>query len=133
MSTTISAVAGTTGTGLGTSRHVVYAINDGAWWAFAFTGTQVLSTWRSTDRVTWTAGATHTLAFVHSSEGRNLSAVVLDSNGIDVVHIGLLFRYSGTNLKTYAVRATISAGTLTFHSTDSQVQSIANDTDLDSQ
>ena len=120
MSTTIATVAGTTGSGLGTERHIIYAVNSARWWAFAFTSTNVISTWYSSDGSSWTAGATHTLGANHNSEGRSLAVAYKNISGVDVVHIG----YIGGTLTAatpWLVRATISSTTITFHTSDTQL------------
>src|SRR5262252_3674908 len=128
MSTTISAVAGTTGSGLGSERHIAWAPNSQLWWAFAYTGTNVVSSWYSSDGSSWTAGATHTLAQAHNSEGRNLAVTIKSISSVDCVHIGLIYK-SGTSLGANALRATVSGTTLTYHSSDSTVASATGDGD----
>jgi hypothetical protein len=118
MSTTIATVAGTNGSGLGTDRHVVYATNSALYWAFAYTGTNVLSSWYSADNVSWTAGATHTLANAHNSEGRNLGVGIASIGAIDVIMIGLAYKVSTDSIGQNVLRATVAGTTLTYHTSE---------------
>lgn len=129
MSTTIAAVAGTTVSGLGTSRHVIYGTNSGYYWAFAFTGTSVLSTYYSTDNTSWSAGATHTLTNAHNSEGRNLAVSCKAIGSYDVVHIAIAFKVGTTQIGMHTIRATIVGTTFTFHSSETTFNSGTTDPD----
>lgn len=129
MSTTIAAVAGTNGSGLGSSRHVIYGTNSGYWWAFVFTGTNVLSTYYSTDNTSWSAGATRTLSNAHNSEGRNLAVVCKAIGSYDVVHIAIIFKVGSTQIGAHAIRATIVGTTLTFHSSETTLNAGTVDAD----
>lgn len=129
MSTTIAAVAGTTSSGLGNTRHVIYGVNSGYWWAFAFTGTNVLSTYYSSDNSSWSAGAFHTLAHAHQSEGRNLSVAYKTLGSYDVVHIAIAFKVGSTQIGLSTIRATIVGTTLTFHSSETVLSSGGTDSD----
>lgn len=120
MSTTIATLAGTTGSGLGTSRHIIFGINDNQYWAFGLTSTNVLSSWSSPDGLTWTAGATHTLSHTHNSDGRNLTIGYQSINSIDTVLI--YYNYVSANVVwPVAVRATIQSGVIAYHSTDTDL------------
>src|SRR6266571_3746766 len=125
MSTTIAAVAGTTGSGLGSARHVIYAQNSGNWWAFSFTSINVLSSWYSPDNVSWTASTTKTLGNLHLSEGRNLQvAYKLIGGSTDVVAIAYEISVSGSN-QVFAFRATISGATITYHTSETSIGATA--------
>jgi hypothetical protein len=118
MSATIGTIAGATG--LGSARQVVWAPISQLWWAFQFTGTTTLASWYSSDGSSWTAGATKTLAAVHSSEGRDLQVYCKSISNIDTVW----FTYVETPAviySQYALRATISGTTLTYHTTDTKI------------
>ena len=126
MSTTIATLAGTTGSGLGSARHVVWAPGGRLWWAFGFTGTTALSSWSSSDNSPpWTAGATHTLGHAHASEGRNLQVVCeLSSSNLDIVHV--VYEVSTpSGHEVYTLRGTIAGGTLTWHTSETTVGNVA--------
>jgi len=124
MSTTIAAVAGTTGSGLGSARHVIYAQNSGNWWAFSFTSINVLSSWYSPDNVSWTASTTKTLGNLHLSEGRNLQVAYKLIGSLDVVAFTYEISVSGGN-QVFEFRATIGGTTITYHTAESSIGSTA--------
>jgi hypothetical protein len=119
VSTTIATAAGT---GLGTERQVFQARNSGLWIAFGFTGTNVLACWTSSDNVTWTAGATHTLGHNHNSEARNL-LVAYDLHGsLDVFQVVYVIDVNNAPA-AFTIRATLSGGTLTWHASETTIGS----------
>ncbi len=126
MSSTIAAVAGTNNSGLGSERHVVYAINSARWWAFGFTGTLTLASWYSADGITWTAGATQALAHVHNSEGRNLSVGYANVSNTDVVHFSLPHKIL-TNIAWSTIRATISGTVISYHTVETVLNTGSTD------
>jgi hypothetical protein len=128
MSTTVDVVGSSNGC-LGTSRNVIYAVNSGYWWVFAFDSTNLLSTYYSSNGITWLAGATYTLANAHVGEGRNFSVGYKNISGVDVVHIAIVFQ-NGTSLGLKELRATINGTTITFHSVEKTLN--AGNTDNDS-
>lgn len=129
MSVTIATVAGTSGTGLGSERHIIYAVNSGNFWAFAWTGTTVLASWYSPDGTIWTASTTTSAFPAHHSEGRGLSVGYKNIAGRDVVYI----LQSDNCVSTMAghsasvLRATISGTTITYHTTATSLITGAND------
>jgi hypothetical protein len=129
VSSTIAAVAGTNNSGLGSERHVVYAINSARWWAFGFTGTLTLASWYSADGVTWTAGATQTLAHAHNGEGRNLSVAYKNIGNRDVVHLSLPHKILTTNIAWSVIRATISGTVITYHTVETVLNTGTSDAD----
>src|SRR5690348_3988524 len=124
--TIASSVPGAHATGLGNQDHQLY---DGTrWWIFYFTSTNVLSCSYSSDYVTWTPGATKTLANNHNSEGRNFSVAFQNISGNLVVQCVLSYKLSSTSRKIYQLRGTISGTTLTW-GTETQVGSTATFSD----
>lgn len=120
MSTTIATLAGTTGSGLGTERHAIWAVNDAQYWAFGFTSTSTLATWSSPDGLVWSAGATHALGHAHGSEGRNLTIGYQSINSIDTFLIQ--YNYVASNVVwPEAVRATVQSGVIAYHATDTDL------------
>lgn len=94
MTATIATVTGATGaqaSGNGTQAHIVYATNSRVWWAFYVdpAAPTVLCSAYSADLVTWTAGATVTLANAvgNIGDGRYISAAYASIGGADVVHL----------------------------------------------
>lgn len=114
--TIVSGAPGTNATGMCTQTHLIYATNSARWWLFFFSGTQTLATMWSSDFVTWTAGATLTLAHPHNSEGRNLGVAYANLSSNDVVHIGVSYQNSTTSHQHFHVRATISGSTISYSS-----------------
>lgn len=102
-------------TGRPTQNHLIYAVNDAAWWMFYIDGTTTtLQTKRSTDLVTWTAKNSLTLANSNGGEGLNFAVAYKNISSNDVVHLQISYRLSDTSKKTYNSRATISAAQITF-------------------
>jgi hypothetical protein len=124
LSSTIATLAGNTG--LGSERQIIWAVNSANYWAFGYTGTNVLASWYSSDGASWTAGGTHTLAHAHNSEGRNLAVGYKDIAGVDVVYFSLPWSSSGS-IAVNAIRATISGTTITFHTSETAVASGTSD------
>jgi hypothetical protein len=118
MSSVIGSIAGTTG--LGSARQIVWAANTQLWWAFQFTSTTTLSSWSSSDGITWTPRTSFTLSAAHSSEGRDLMLTTKVINNIDTIWI----TYVGTPTGIFsqrAIRATVSGTIITYHTTDTTI------------
>jgi len=96
------------GTGQSMQQHLIYGVNTALWWMFAYTSTQTLSSYSSSDLVTWTARNTLTLTKVHNSEGRNLGVSYKNISSTDVVHIANDYQVSATDHEVWEVRATLS-------------------------
>lgn len=122
MSSTVATLAGTTGSGIGSGRHIVKAVNDDQYWAFGLTGTATLASWSSPDGLTWTAQGTHTLGHNHESEGRNLTVGYLNANGIDIFHIVYAWKNGSNAVIPATFRATVQSGVITYHSTETDLQ-----------
>jgi hypothetical protein len=76
-----------------------------------------LQTVSSADFVTWTPGASLTLAGPHDNQGGNFSVAYADLGGVDVVHVTYgLPMPAPTDRHHYHVRATISGSAITFGS-----------------
>lgn len=118
MSATIGTIAGTTG--LGSARQVVWAPVSQLWWAFQFTGTATLASWSSSDGSSWSAGATFTLPQNHLSEGRDLMVTCKPISGIDVIWFTFVTTPT-TVYAQYALRATVSGSTITYHSSATKI------------
>jgi hypothetical protein len=127
MSVTIATVAGNAG--LGTSRQVIWAINSGNWWAFAWTGTATLSSWYSSDGSSWTAGATTSIFPAHHSDGRGLTIGYANIAGRDVVYAFQSDNCIATNANHSAsiARGTIAGTTLTWHTSQTAIITGVND------
>jgi hypothetical protein len=119
MSATVGTIAGTTG--LGSARQAVWAPVSQLWWAFQFTGTTTLASWYSSDDgANWNAGATFTMPAVHSSEGRDLMVTCEPINNIDTIWFTFVTTPT-TVYAQYALRATISGTTITYHSAATKI------------
>jgi hypothetical protein len=104
-----------TATGRPGSGHLFYASDTAAWWLLwvnAGDDTLLRSAW-STDLLTWTAAETTYLA-LGLGGGYSLAAAYRSIASTDVVHIGYGVRVSATLHRTYHLRATITAGSITF-------------------
>lgn len=107
-------------TGMAFQSHLVWAVNDSAWWLFyvGSSSTNTVQTFRSPDGVTWTAKtASGTLALVAggaatlNGQGRNLGCAYKNISGNDVVHLGALCvatQYSGEHNRAVTSGGAIS-------------------------
>src|SRR5439155_14493597 len=94
---------------------LLYATHSARFWFFYVdaASTMLLQTKWSTDFVTWTPGASLTLASSSANEGRNFSVAYADLGGKDVVHVAFSHFVSG-NEDAYHARATIDGGAIAF-------------------
>lgn len=133
-----SASPGAAATGRPNSNRIVYAANQGAWWAFYLTGTQVFSAQYSTNGTTWNTPATSgtnsttggfTLANVHNSEGRNFGCGYANISGNDVLYVSSNYNISAT-LYAYVARYTLGT-TWNATNVETEVTSGSNFSDTD--
>jgi len=116
-----SVIAGTviSPTGTGTQSHLIWAVNDAAWWLFYISSTSntTVLTYRSPDGVNWTA-KTASGAFANAdvslNAGESLGVIYKNISSNDVVHCSMLCR--GTVDENQHARATISGGSITWGS-----------------
>jgi hypothetical protein len=102
-------------TGNATQTHIVYALGSKRWWLFYIDDDPMtLKTRSSPDFVTWTDGATLTLAHTNAGEGRNFSVAYASRGGTDVVHVVLSHVVSGGSLVHAHARAVITNATIAF-------------------
>ncbi len=127
----------TNATGRGDQNHLIYAVNDAAWWMFYIDSTDntLMRTQRSTGLSTWVAGATLTLLKKHNSDGANFAVAYANISSNDVVHVAIFYCLlaggnpcdavtASTDREENHVRATISGGTLTW-GTESHLETLA--------
>lgn len=80
-------------TGRPSQGHLVYAVNQGAWWIFYLTSTQSLSaaycTSATQSSATWTAptGSPYSLYLAHQSYGRSFAFGYANISSKDVLHM----------------------------------------------
>jgi len=127
----VSAGTVTNSTGRGMQNHLIYAVNSARWWIFYIDSTDgaTLKTRYSTDLLSWSSGASLTLAQNHNSVGLNFAVAYKNIASTDVIHIAFSYQLSTTDRRSYHTRATISGTTISF---GSEVQVGSTNTDSDS-
>jgi hypothetical protein len=114
-------------TGRSTQGHLCYAVNQGAWWCFYLTGTQVLSAAYSTNNGTsWTAptGSPFSLIAAHNSEGRSFGFGYANISSTDVLHMTAGY---GHGFGQYHSRFTLGS---TWSNTNSEASVFATPNDI---
>ena len=97
------------------ANRLFYAVNSARWWILWVAGDDdatLRSAW-STDLLTWTPGDTTGLN-IGINSGFTIAAAYRSISATDVVHIGYGRRISATEHRTYHLRATVAAATITF-------------------
>src|SRR5215831_980531 len=113
MAVTIATSVGSTAaaaTGRPNQGHLVWAVNNNAYWCLYFTGTATLTAMRSADGTTWAqpTGSPFAMADTHGSEGRYLCTAYANIASKDVLHVRL--PKTGTSSVTQS-RFDLTAGT----------------------
>jgi hypothetical protein len=103
-----SASPGAAATGRSTQGHLIYAVNQGAWWVFYLTSTNQLSAKYSTDGATWNtpSGSPFTLTKSHNSEGRNFGFGYASISGTDALIMSSNY-LTGGSFYAYGSRFTL--------------------------
>lgn len=98
-------------TGRPNQQHLIYAVNQGAYWVFYLSGTQVVNALYSTNNgITWDtpSGSPFTLAQLHSGESRNFGFTYLNKSSTDILHMSSSYINSNEWLP-YQSRFTLGA------------------------
>jgi hypothetical protein len=124
MAFTISSSVGTAQaapTGRSTQGHLVYAVNQGAYWTFFLSSTNALSALYSTNSGgAWNTptGSPFTLANAHNSEGRNFGFAYANLSSTDILHMASSYVVAA-NDKVYHTRFTLGT---TLSNTNAEAQ-----------
>lgn len=110
-------------TGFSTQSHLIYAVNDAAWWMFFIdsSSTTIVQCYRSPDLTTWTAKTSLTIGSSrnHNNDSRCIAVAYANISSNDVVGLCGQYGVGGSQYYHYC-RATISSGTITW-GTDSEL------------
>ncbi len=114
-------------TGRPGQSHLVYAVNQGAWWLLYLTSTKSLSALYSSGFASWTAptGSPFSLALGHDSEGRCFGFAYANIASIDIIHCSLT--YAGSIPIASHARFTLGT-TLTNTNAEASIGSTLSDT-----
>ena len=102
-------------TGTAQQQHLIFATHGNRWWYFTIDSADsvALKTFWSSDFVTWTPGASLTLAQKSDGEGRNFSVAYADLAGKDVVHL-VFSHLQGAQQGAYHARAILDQATIAY-------------------